>query len=90
MEKQICPCCKKKVDVSLRYPNYICGDCVGEAKSEDGRPIKFYNENFSGGCIGEYTDANEKYKGSNLYINGIKCYAQEAHFGGIVIRPCES
>lgn len=89
MEKQTCPSCQKEVNPNPRYQNYICGDCVNQAKSEDGRPVKFYNEDVSGGCVGKYLDNDTDYKGNILYVNGIKCYAQEAHFGGIVIRPCE-
>lgn len=87
MEKQICPTCQNEVNPNARYPNYICGSCVDKAQSEDGRPVKFYNEDISGGCRGEYADTKETYEGDILYVNGIKCYADEAHFGGIVIRP---
>jgi hypothetical protein len=87
-QEQFCPACKTEVSTSPRYPNYICGDCVDKGQSEDGRLVKFYNEDLGGfGCVGEYVDTKAKYEGNILYVNGVKCYAQEAHFGGIVIRP---
>jgi hypothetical protein len=87
MEKQTCPSCNIKVNPSPRYPDYICENCVNKAQSEDGRPVKFYNEDAGGGCIGEYADTKATYEGNIVYVNGIKCEAQEAHFGGIVIKP---
>lgn len=86
-QEQYCPICQSKVQASARYPNYLCGNCVHIALSEDGRPVKFYNEDISGGCVGQYSDTKTKYEGNILYVNGIKCYAEEARFGGIVIRP---
>lgn len=89
MEKQTCPCCNIEVNSSPRYPNYICGNCCNKAQSEDGRLVRFYNTDLGGGCVGEYHDTKEDYTSNICYINGIKCYAQEAHFGGIVIRPAK-
>jgi hypothetical protein len=85
-KEQCCPMCGIKVEPSQRYPNYICKDCVSEAQSQDGRKLEFYNTDLGGGCRAEYVDTKEEYEHDVFYIKRIKCYAQEAHFGGIVVR----
>jgi hypothetical protein len=36
-----------------------------------------------------YADTEEPYPSHECYIDGIHCYADEAHMGGIVIRVVE-
>ncbi len=84
---QLCPICSKAVPFSGRYPGYVCIDCAIKARSEDGRALSFFNENLSGGFAAQYTDNGELYPSHECYIDGIKCQADEAHFGGIVIQP---
>lgn len=86
-KEQFCPICNTTVNHNSRYPNYLCGDCVDKAQSEDGQLVKFYNIDFGGGCVGEYAATKTKYYSNIVYVNGVKCYASEAHFGGIVVRP---
>jgi hypothetical protein len=81
-----CPICSAKIEKSLRYPNYVCFDCCKRACDENGRPLKFHNIDLSGGFLAFYVDTNEKYESHICYIDGVKCYADEAHFGGIVIE----
>jgi len=57
---------------------------------EHDRPLKFYNESISGGFLGFYSDTNEKYDSHVCYIDGVKCRADEAYFGGIVIEVDKS
>jgi hypothetical protein len=81
-----CPICKKQIRADLRYRFYVCGDCADKTTSPDGRALIFYNENLSGGCVGQYVDTGEVYASNECYIEGVKCIAEEARFGGIVIE----
>ncbi len=81
-----CPICFRKIKKSFRYPNYICSDCSLRTSDENGRLLSFYNVNLSGGFWGHYVDTKEIYEGHTCYIDDVKCYADEAHFGGIVIE----
>ena len=85
-ETQNCPICSKPVEPSPRYPRYVCDTCGIKACSADGRALNFYNESFSGGYLAEYADTGEPYLSHDCYIDGIKCFADEAHMGGIVIQ----
>jgi CYTH domain-containing protein len=60
-----------------------------KATDDKGLLVEFFNEDVSGGCIGQYLGTEDYYKSNICYINGIKCQAQEGRFGGIVIQPCE-
>jgi predicted amidophosphoribosyltransferase len=84
---QRCPICQKPVHPSERYPRYLCEQCTKRAKSINGRPLKFFNESFSGGFIAQYADTSESYPSHECYIDGIPCHADEHYFGGIVIQP---
>jgi hypothetical protein len=44
-----------------------------------------------GGYVAYYWDSNnaEEYNSHECYIDGIKCWADEARFGGIVIEVVE-
>lgn len=81
-----CPICFRKVKKSFRYPNYVCSDCCQRASDENGRLLNFFNVDLSGGFWGRYVDTKEIYESHVCYIDGVKCYADEAHFGGIVIE----
>ena len=88
-EHQYCPICLLEVTPSPRYPHYVCTSCAERAADENGRPLEFSNESFSGGFIAKYSDTGEG-RGSHIcYIDGVKCWADEAYFGGIIIRPAE-
>ena len=86
MSEQFCPICGVAVEPNVRYRNYICFECCGKAVDEDGRKLGFGNESFSGGFVAWYSDTNETRDSHICYIDGIECYADEAHMGGIVIR----
>ncbi len=86
-DTQPCPICAKLVKPDPRYPRYLCSACAAKAISRDGRPLKFSNEDASGGFIAVYADTDEPYDhGHECFVNGVKCYADEARFGGIVIE----
>lgn len=83
---QECPICAVEIEKSRRYPNCVCFDCSKRARDENGRLLKFHNIDLSGGFVGFYVDTNEKYESRVCYIDDVKCYADEARFGGIVIE----
>jgi hypothetical protein len=89
-----CPICKKEIEFSARYGNYVCNECVDSGTfTEDGRRIRHGNVDYTGGFVslieGETVKGHEHY----CYIEreGIryKIYADEARFGGIVYHLCE-
>lgn len=91
MEKntQECPICAVPVNVNLRYPNYVCSSCFSKATDINGRKLNFYNTSIGGGYLAQYADTQEEYPKHICYINQIKCWADEARFGGIVIQKVE-
>ena len=79
MEKS-CPICNDKMNYSERYPNMVCHKTL-TGKDEK---IEFYNIDHTGGFYSlvndEIGDIHE------CYIEGHKCHADEARFGGIVVQ----
>ena len=90
MVKQNCPLCSAAVSPNPRYPRYVCGGCAAKAASTDGRPLAFSNVDLSGGFAALYADTGERYQGHECFIAGIRCRADEAPFGGIVIEVVPS
>ncbi len=86
METQNCPICGAEVDPYPRYPRYVCHKCASLVCSTDGRRLEFYNASLSGGVVARYADSGEEYPSQECFINGVRCYADEARFGGIVIE----
>lgn len=86
VEKQFCPICETEVKPYARYPRYVCSDCSENPVSADNRPLSFSNTHLSGGFIARYSDTNEIYDSHICFIDGVKCWANEARFGGIVIQ----
>ena len=82
-----CPICGA-MDLSAwrRYPRYVCPTCEGRATSEDRRPLSFFNANVAGGYRSVYTDTDEDYGSHVCFIDGRRCHADEARFGGIVVQ----
>jgi hypothetical protein len=96
--KQFCPICSEEVMHIQRYPNYICDACASEMVDENGRAVMFANSDIGGGLIGyrqDKTTRNNWIEDMKLsedpyfYIREIRCYAAEAHFGGVVSRPVQ-
>ncbi len=83
---QTCPICFQVVEPSERYPRYVCNECAAQVKSQDGRLLMFFNESLSGGYSARHADSGEPYGSHDCCIHGIKCYADEHRFGGIVIQ----
>lgn len=90
MDQQPCPICHTSVAASPRYPRYVCGPCVDRAVDEQGRPVAAYNSDLLGhGVQLMLREGNEKIPGTTLMIDGVRCTAAEARFGGIVVQPSE-
>jgi len=84
---QKCPICLSEVAFSPRYPRYVCEECYVRATDEEGRSLSFSNVSLSGGFAALYRDTHEESDSHICYIDGIKCWADEAYLGGIVIQP---
>lgn len=85
-QKHYCPICNKELEFNRRYPNYVCRDCAEKANDINGSKLVFGNIGIFGGYEAYFADTKEKYDDHICYINGIKCYADEARLGGIVIQ----
>jgi ADP-ribosylglycohydrolase len=84
--EQFCPICGDEVKPLLRYPQYLCKKCAGQAVSIDGKPLDFFNEGVGGGFLAFYSETKEKYDSHVCFVKNRKCFADEARFGGIVIQ----
>lgn len=88
MSTQHCPICNRDVPESPRYPRHLCPKCAARATSRDGRPLLFTNADASGGFVAYFDDTHEVYPGEHeCWVDGRRCRADEAYFGGIVIQP---
>lgn len=85
MDDYRCPICGKPGESSPRYPRHICVECGHRAVDENGRRLKFSNVSFSGGFEAKYVDNDEIRDSHVCYVDGIRCFADEAHMGGIVV-----
>jgi transposase-like protein len=83
---QQCPICSSRVPFSERYPRYVCDACYVRAVDEDGRSLSFSNVSLSGGFAAIYRDTHEERHSHTCYIDNVRCRADEARFGGIVIQ----
>lgn len=88
MPSHVCPICARTgLDVSERYPRYVCSSCAARASGPDGRRLNFTNWGLGGGFVASYADNGQRYMhGGNCQIDGVPCFAEEARFGGIVIQ----
>ncbi|MFT4094058.1 MAG: hypothetical protein QM640_10490 [Niabella sp.] len=90
VNKSFCFVCKKSIPYSPRYPERLCDDCMQKAVNNKGEKLSFYNEAVSGGCK-SYNHTTQTYGHEHTcFVNGYECHADEAHMGGIVIRPTEA
>lgn len=89
MSEYLCPICGKSGEYSPRYPRYVCVECGRRATDEAGRPVVFTNVSLSGGYAAYYRDTNEAYDSNICYVDGVKCWADEAHMGGVVVSIYE-
>lgn len=87
---QLCPVCGITQTPNPRYPRYLCGECAAKSTDESGRPLKFHNQSLSGGFQASYADTGEPRESHVCFVQGIRCRADEARFGGIVIQTEDS
>jgi hypothetical protein len=85
-DDQRCPICGQAVVPTPRYPRYVCATCQRKAAASDGRPLRFFNLTLTGGFGAEYADNGDPYASHECYIDGVKCVADEAYLGGIVVQ----
>lgn len=86
VDGSVCPTCGGNGRNSQRYFAAICRACEEIVTDGSGQKVDVSNaDNWSGVRInGAGKTVPEE---STLVVNGIKCQAREAHFGGIVIQP---
>lgn len=82
----MCPICSMKKSFDARYPNAVCNLCSIKTTTKEGHLIDYYNTSPFGGFEGKNTHTGEKTTDHICYINNMRCYADEARFGGIVIQ----
>ena len=84
---QKCGICTRLVRGNARYPNYVCNNCQMESPpvNENNKKMDFYNIDISGGFMSKVNGKSGEEH--TCFIKNIKCYANEARFGGIVIQP---
>ena len=83
-----CPICGATgLRYSPRYPDYVCRDCVTRAVSAEGRLLSFSNVSLSGGFLARHRDDGTTHDSHVCFIDGHRCWADEARFGGIVVQP---
>lgn len=79
-----CPICDKPRMFSARYPKAVCNTCSRKTKTINGDTIEFYNTSICGGFEGRVNGVITH--DGTCYIEGKKCWADEARFGGIVVQ----
>ena len=87
MKNKNCPICDKNMMYLERYPKMICQECIELTVNKNGESIKFYNIDHTGRFVSMVNDI--KGEEHECYINNIKCRADEARFGGIVVELSE-
>ena len=64
---------------------------MNRAVDEQGRELEFFNPELLGGFAAAYRDTGERLATPRddqaCMIDGERCLAREAHFGGIVVEP---
>jgi hypothetical protein len=88
MNKGTCPICEKIIMIYPRYPMAVCEECASDTYTVNMEPISFYNEGPGGGFFSMMNGIRGD--SHDCFIHGIKCYADEARMGGIVISRLSS
>ena len=84
-----CPACGQPKPENKRYPNYLCRGCAPKIEDEAGRRLSITNSDSADGIFITYLDSGEERKSRECFVQGIRCHASEAHFGGVVIQAIE-
>jgi hypothetical protein len=84
-----CPICRAEKRENKRYPRYVCSACAAKVEDEAGRRLEITNANSGDGIRIVYAATGEVRSSRECFVQSIRCWAQEAHFGGVVIQPCD-
>lgn len=91
VELVACPICGTEQPAVPRYPDYLCRACVARTSTSDGRRLVLVNTSLTGGFAARYADDEELCEEVTVthivYVDGVRCWADEARFGGIVVQP---
>jgi hypothetical protein len=60
---------------------------MDQATDASGRRLEFSNVDATGGFQAFYRETGKPYHDHVCFVRGVRCCADEAHFGGIVIEP---
>jgi hypothetical protein len=86
-----CPICGAEQPALPRYPDYLCRDCVSRASTQDGRLLVLVNTSPAGGFAARYADDQQLCEEVTVthvvYVDGVRCLADEGRLGGIVVQP---
>jgi len=86
-----CPICGRKQPALPRYPGYLCRECVARASTQDERRLVLVNTSLAGGFAARYADTEELCEEATVthvvYVDGVRCWADESRVGGIVVQP---
>jgi len=88
----MCPHCGGPAEYqNERYPDALCHACCLRTTDLAGRPVRMFNESFSGGFLAAHADddtpCDQVTRDGRVLIDGTEYRAGEAHMGGIVVRP---
>jgi len=83
---QVCPTCGREVEPNPRYPRYLCSACVERAADTNGELIQFYQASPDDQYAARYATTGVDYPNHECFVDGVKCWADEARFGGIVVQ----
>lgn len=68
------------------HDHVICDECQKyPILNSEGDEMQFYNKGVLGGFIAKNKRTGEISEDHICYINGVKCWADEYRFGGIII-----
>jgi len=91
LELDHCPICGNEQPALSRYPDYLCRECVSRASTEDGRRLALVNTSEAGGFAARYADTGALCEEATLshivFVDGVRCRAEESRVGGIVVQP---
>ena len=86
-----CPICGREQPALPLYPDYLCRECVARASTQDGRRLVLVNTSLAGGFAARYADTEELCEEATVthvvYVDGVRCWADESRVGGIVVQP---
>lgn len=88
-DTQRCPVCGAPRAFRERYPRSLCAACVRRAVDERGRPLDFFNEDGGGGLTVVVRSTGERRESPLCWVDGVRCRAEEARMGGVVVQTCE-